>query len=192
MRRPVFHRSAPMSAVLAAFVLLLSGAGRPALADAKSDAQKAIQAVYNKINAATLRKDAKAVLSYYADNIVVNAGGQSLTKTQIRQLQAQMSAMPQIKPTKATSVIQKFSLQGGDTATCTVRNVAAVQMPAPAGSAQAGKPLVIASDGTAQDTWKKTGKGWLLVRSDVLSAKSTMNGKPLMPGGMGGGGARPH
>ena len=190
MHLPVSRRNARMSAVIVATAaLLLSGAAPAALADAPSEARKTIQATYNKINAATLRRDTKSALAYYADNFTATANGQTITKAQIQQLQAQMLAMPQIKPTKATSAIQKFTLKGG-TATCTVHNVSAVQMPAP-GGAQADKPMVIASESSAQDTWKKSGKGWLLARSNVLWAKSTMNGKPFIPGAPGGGGGRP-
>lgn len=42
-----------------------------------------------------------------------------------------------------------------------------------------GQASVIQADGTYQDLWVKTAKGWLKKRSASLSSKTTLNGKPV-------------
>lgn len=152
--------------------LLLAGA-RPASADATSDAQRAIQATYDKMNAALAAKNVNAALAYQArDFVATDLNGQKKTTAQLRADMLQV--MPAVQSLRSVSRIQQFSLQG-NTATVTVGETVRMTLVNPQNRQKAN----MMSNGVSRDTWVKQNGGWRLKRSQSLSSKSTVNGKPV-------------
>ncbi len=155
-------------------------------ADATQDARKAIQQAYDLGNAAMVRKDKAGVLKYYAPNwTAAGANGQTMTLAQFKSnLDGLLTRMYNVK---ATSKITKIRLKGNQ-AEVTVNDYmqASVQAsPRPqSGAGAPGKPTVmtVVLTDMGNDTWVKSGKGWLRLRSHVVSSHRTLNGKPF-PGG---------
>lgn len=171
-----------MIKVLARAVAVLSLwtlAVAPALADANTDAKKALQALYDKTDAATAKKDIKGLTAYLAPDFQVlsDKGGKAMN---LEQAKSQMGMVfKQVQSFKAKSVVQKVTLKGS-TATVTVKqNVTAAIM-----NPQTGKPSKLLMDVVAEDIWVKSGAGWKEKSSKSISTKQSLDGKSIAgPGG---------
>ncbi|HZO87155.1 MAG TPA: nuclear transport factor 2 family protein [Chthonomonadaceae bacterium] len=147
-----------------------------ATADATADARKAIQTAYNQANAAMARKDVNGGLAHFAPDFeAVTRNGKKIMLPQIRQQLQQITMMQSIR---AKSTIQKFRLKGNQ-AVVTVKEHADLTGVNP----QNKQKLTMSIDSVSEDTWVKSGKGWLQKRSKSLRETAKINGKPI-PGGM--------
>ncbi len=141
-------------------------------ADATSDARKAIQAQYDKENAAAARKDVRTMLSIMSPDFVAVTGGQQVTAPQMQQSLTQMFKLA--SNISGVTYIDKVALHG-KTAVVLVHDRSALTLTNPRNPNQKARLVVESRD---QDTWVRTAKGWLETRSKELSRKRTVNGKP--------------
>jgi hypothetical protein len=147
----------------------------PAMADTPAQARSAIQALYNKQNAAAAKKDVNGVLVNMAPDFqAVSKDGRKITAAQQRQALTQLFSMAQ--SIHATSAIQKFRLQG-NRATVTVKENGTFLVVNP--NAAAAKPARFTVEDVSEDTWVKKGNRWLNERSVTLAEKQLINGQPL-------------
>jgi ketosteroid isomerase-like protein len=165
----LLRRTLPIALALCALTILAPGTR----ADATSEARKAIQTLYNKQNAAAAKKDVEGVLANRTPDFeAIAVNGQKLTMDQVRQNIEQLLAVAQ--SIKATTAIKSFRLKGNN-ATVTTREHAEFVTTNP----QTSTPAKVVIDGTSQDTWIKSGKGWQIKRSKALTEKMTVNGKAV-------------
>jgi len=162
----------------AAAVLLISAASMPsmAVADATSDAKKAIQAAYDKADAAGARKDLEGSTVYYTPDFVYT--GEDGKSFQLAFIKAQMKRYFQAaKSVQSKSTITGLKLKG-NSATVTVHEVGHFVLANPQKPDQTRKLDVEAN---AEDLWVKTAKGWQVKKSKAISTKQWVDGKPFMP-----------
>jgi hypothetical protein len=156
---------------------ILAGA-QTARADATSDARKAIQAAYDKSNAAAAKKDLAGVLASHASDFTYT--DKSGKKQDLSAMKTQMGQVFQAsKEISGKSVIQSISLKGGS-ATVTVDETGSMVLVNPQNPDQTVKLEVEAK---SEDLWAKTGKGWRIKSSREISSKQLINGKPFVPPG---------
>jgi uncharacterized protein (TIGR02246 family) len=161
---------------LAAFVVVVAPPPAARAADATADAKKAIQAAYNKMNAALERKDvngAFSVLTPDAEQITLQ--GQRLSAAQMRQQMTQ--GLAQARSIRSRTTVQKVTLKGNQ-ALAVVRSQVSFVVTDP----QSGRDAKIAADEVSDDTWIKTAQGWRAKRSKTTRQKQTVNGQPVPPG----------
>ena len=158
-----------------AALLLLGVLALPsARADATGEARKAIQAAYDKMNAALARKDVKGAFTVLTPDVEqITLDGRKFDAAQMRQQMTQ--ALAAAKSVKSQTTVQKLTLKGGSTAQVLVRSRVAIVLTDP----QTNKPITFVGEETSQDTWIKTARGWLGKRSKTLSKKETVNGRPM-------------
>lgn len=144
-------------------------------ADPAADARKAIQQNYNAMNAAMVKKDVAAAISYMTpDFIQFDAKGQKHTIAQMRSGLQQM--VRQMKTLKATSAVSKVTVDAaGAKASANVHNTLTLTLPNP----NTGKDSTIVSTEDSIDAWVKTAKGWRLKQSKTLKTTQTLDGQPV-------------
>jgi hypothetical protein len=159
---------------------LLSVPALAASVDATQDAKKAIQQAYDLGNAAMVRRDSAGTLKYYAPHWTsVGANGQIMTLAQFKSTLDNM--LTKAHNVKATSQITKIRLRGNE-ADVTVNDYMQASLVRPPGSPSAGSApsvLTVVLTDTGNETWVKSGKGWLRLRSHIISGHRTLNGKPF-------------
>lgn len=162
-----------------ALVCLLPLSSTATLADATSDAKKAIQGIYDKVDAAAGKKDVKGVTSHLtSDYQSLSAKGVKLGDAAQLKTQVEM-VFKQVQSIKAKSQIQKFALKGS-TATVTVKQNGTIVVMNP----QTRKPSVVAVESVSEDIWVKSSGSWKEKSSKNTSSKQSMDGKPIAaPGG---------
>lgn len=142
-------------------------------ADAKTDAHKAIQALYDKQNRAFARKDAEGVTADLANDFsATSIKGSTLGRDYVRGSVAGLLA--NAKSAFSRTTIQRFRLDK-TRATATVRTHCAIDGTAPSSN----KVSQFVDDRTHRDIWIKTGSGWKIRRLRVLWSLTTFNGKPI-------------
>lgn len=146
--------------------LALPAAAKPA--PKVPPARAAIQAIYNKINAAAMEKNVDGVYDFDSDDYTfIDQKGHVREASEGRQELEQ--ALEVIDSLKAVSVIQSFA--GTDTeATVTVKE----HVTARVGNTTTGRALKIISDDVARDHWIKTDDGWRRNRTRILSGKNAL------------------
>jgi ketosteroid isomerase-like protein len=154
-------------------VALLALPALAARADSAADAKKAIQAQYNKCNAAAARKDSKGVTSVYTkDRVAVTSKG---VTSSVSDETAQMEQIFQA----ATSVAVSTTITGisvkGNTAIVNVKEHGKIVLLNPKTMANSN----MVEDAISIDTWVKTGGTWLEKKSVEKSVKATLDGKPV-------------
>jgi len=165
------HRTSVFAIAAAALLSLLTAPA--ARADTPSEARKAIQATYDKMNAAFSRKDVKSAFAYLTPDFEqITFEGQRVGAAPMRQQMTQ--ALAAAKSMRSQTTVQKLTLKGG-TAEVLVRSRVIIVLNDP----RTNKPLTVAGNETSQDTWIKTSRGWLAKRSKTLSKKETINGRPV-------------
>ena len=145
-----------------------------ARADTAAQARKAIQAAYDREDAAADRKDIKGVLANCAPDFqAIELDGSRSTLADARK--SMSMAFQQFKTVTAKTTIQKFTLQGNK-ATMTVKEYAQMTT-GPLGPKKQTHKLIVV--GTDQDTWVKHGNRWLKEITRTISRKQTLDGRPI-------------
>ena len=139
--------------ILTVLLLLLNPA--MLMADATSDAKKAIQKQLDAYLLAHEKRDVKGVLAVYSkDYVGVSAGG---TKREYPRVEQEMAmVMPMLRTFKEKISIEKISLKG-NLATITVREHAEFSVQNP----QSKKVVEVIVDEDNEEVWIKSGKVWL-------------------------------
>lgn len=131
-------------------------------------ARAAIQAIYNKINAAAMEKNVDGVYDFDSDDYTfIDKNGHVREASEGRQELEQ--ALEVINSLKAVSVIQSFA-GTDDEATVTVKE----HVTARVGNTTTGRALKVTSDDVARDHWIKTDDGWRRNRTRILSGKNAL------------------
>lgn len=142
-------------------------------ADPAGAARKAIQAQYDKANAAAARRDVDAVFAIQTpDYVHIDKQGRTHTAAEARQQFAQIVAAA--KTIKAVTRIQTFKLDKTG-ATVTIAERADIYLLNP----QTGKLSHLLITDMARDLWVKTANGWKQKRTKELSSSILMDGKPV-------------
>lgn len=143
--------------------LALPAASKPAPVPS---ARREIQAIYNKIDAAAMRKDVDGVYDFDSDDYtLIDSKGHVREPSEGRQEFEQ--ALEVVDSIKAASVIQSF-VGTGDEATVTVKE----HMVARVANNANGRAIRITAGDVARDHWVKTPDGWRRTRTRILSGKS--------------------
>ncbi len=143
-------------------------------ADATADARRAIQTAYDKMDAAAARKDAKAMLAYYASDFqFISAKGRK------RDLKFQQETLPRVlaaaQSMRGKTTVRKLTLKGREAkALVHSRGV----MTFINRNTQQISTLIVES--VSKEIWSKTGQRWLKKRVRNLSEKQTLDGR-LVP-----------
>lgn len=142
-------------------------------AETAATARKAIQAAYDKENAAIAKKDLAGAFAADAPDFM--AGDKQGHQAALRDLKPQMQTVFQNSTSlKATTLIQKFAFKGNQ-ATVTTRVHTVINLKAPKG----GKPSKATVDSVEEDLWAKNMGQWVRRISTVLSQTMTKDGKPF-------------
>ena len=141
------------------------------LADPTSDARKAIQAQYDRANAAAAKKDIKGNIAIFtSDRISVDEKGTTLTLAQYRKLNSALfSSAASIS---ASSTIENISAKG-DTATVRVKEHGKLVIINP----QTKQASTLVIDSVSDDIWVKRSGMWLQKRSVEKSANTVLDGQ---------------
>ena len=171
----------PFALMLAAVLSGAHAAPRATSNAATQQARKAIQATYNRVNAALAKKDLSvARATRTPDYVLITDKGQKRTAAQLRAQEQGILSLAQ--SITAKSDIQKITLNG-NTATVLVNENGAlvVQMPQQnyGGKPSPGQKNVIRVRHQAQDSWVKLNGRWRIKRSRYLTSRVTVNGKPI-------------
>ena len=142
-------------------------------ADSVAAARRAIQAIYDGQNAAAARRDVNGMLAHVSpDYVSFDTHGTRHTLDGERQAARTVFATA---PTyKGQTHIQTITLAG---------KVATVQIKEHKAMIVIHRPTrqfaIVAYDTVGVDTWVRGRQGWLLTRSQTLSAHGTFNGHPV-------------
>lgn len=146
-------------------------------ASAQGDAQvrKELESSYAKLTKAFKSKDVKTIFAMGTNDFSYVA--KNKTKMDRKSAEAMITGqMKMIQEVQTVSnVIKKLTVKG-DTAIAIVTGTVKGKMINPG---QQGKTLALVSIGDTKDTWIKTSKGWKLKSVEVLSDKTTLDGKPV-------------
>lgn len=144
-------------------------------ADTAATARKAIQAAYDKENAAVAKKNLEGAFSSVSSDFM--AGDKQGHQASLRSLKPQMQAVfDSATSLKAVTQIQKIVYKT-DQATVTAKNRTIINLKAPKGQ----KPSKAIVDSVEEDLWVKTGGKWVRRIATVLSQTMTKNGQPFVP-----------
>jgi uncharacterized protein (TIGR02246 family) len=139
---------------------------------ATTEARKAIQAAYNRRNAAMAKKDLKTVWSSMAKNYVsISKDGRRLSGAQLRAMMTPF--LMGIKSAKGTSTIRRVTLQGNAATVEVAENGTVVGV-----HPQSKQEVVTRTNSRSLDKWVKVNGRWLIVQSKTLSESMTVNSKP--------------
>ena len=142
-------------------------------AETAAQVKKAIQAQYDKGNAAVAKKDSKAlVATYTTDRISIDDKGVKHTVAEELQQMKQVFAMAQ--SLSGTTTIVSITVKGY-TAIVQVKESDKVVMANP----QTHATSTMVMDSVSDDTWVKNGATWLQKKSVAKSQKTTLDGKAI-------------
>jgi hypothetical protein len=145
-----------------------------ARADTVTQARKAIQAAYDREDAAVSRKDVPGILVNCAPNFqFITQNGMRGSLADARQGLTAQFQTPSSFVAKTT--LQKLTLQGNK-AVVTVKEY---QMRTVVPKAPHVHPHKIVTVSIDEDTWVKHGNRWLREISKNISQKQTLDGKPI-------------
>ena len=143
-------------------------------ADTAAQARQAIQAAYDREDAAVRRKDVQGVLVNCAPNFqFITQSGMRGSLADARQGLANQFQTPSSFAAKTT--IQKFTLQGNKA----VVTVQETQLRTVVPKAKHAHPHKIVTLSTDEDTWVKHGNRWLRELSKMIHQKQTLDGRPI-------------
>ncbi len=156
-----------IGAAMCAMVIGTVALSVSAVADGTAETKKAIQAQYDKMDAALAKKDLSGYVKFCSKDFVnIDEKGQKAgleaTKAQMKQIIDASTAF------KSNSAILKLTA-AGKSAIVRVKQHVACTINAP--GAPAPQKLVI--DAESEDTWNKTGSGWLIAKSKTISQNVT-------------------
>ena len=143
-----------------------------AFADASSDARKAITAIYQRQVTALEHKDSKGAFSHLApDYVHIDLKGHQTTAAAERTDADSLFSMA--KSIHATTTITAFSLKA-NLAQATVKVSGTIVLLNP----KTQKMVTLVDTTVSNDTWMKTKSSWHLKRTQDISEKATVDGKP--------------
>ena len=141
---------------------------QPAYAESKASLQPVIQASYNQINAAFIRKDVKGATAFFTpDYVSINKKGEKQNIQEFRSHYDNVLNRFNIKLTSNKATIKSISANGNGI------DVAIGQHTE--GTMIGGNKIVI--DQSSKDFWIKTAQGWRLKQSRILTSQTKFNGK---------------
>jgi ketosteroid isomerase-like protein len=151
----------------------LVASGEFVRADATSDARKAIQAAYDRSDAAAVRKDLAGVLASHApDYTWTDKHGK---KHALAELKAQMTQVFQLaKEIRGKTIVKSLSLKG-NSATVIAEETGSMNLVNPQ---KRDQEIKVEVEAKSEDVWTKTPKGWKVKSSKEISSKQLVNGKP--------------
>ena len=142
---------------------LMGGGLLAAQADPARAARAALQAIYQKQDAAYSRLDPDAALIDYApDYVDIDANGTRAGLAETRR--AQREAFADMTAFHAQTTIQSMTVVGDVATVHVMDNDVATET-----DASSPQPLHWTIYLTGVDTWKKTAQGWRLTRSQLVS-----------------------
>ncbi|HZT44309.1 MAG TPA: hypothetical protein VFA07_19240 [Chthonomonadaceae bacterium] len=145
-----------------------------ASADTVAQARTAIQAAYDREDAAVRRKDVKGTLANCAPDFqFIQSDGSRGSLADARQGMVALFQKPNSFVAKTT--IQKFTLQGNKA----IATVKEYQMRTVVPHAKHAHPHKIVTVTIIEDTWVKHGNRWLREISRAISQKQTLDGRPV-------------
>ena len=151
-------------AALLALCFVLPAGAKPSAP--VSTAQREIQAIYNKINAAAMQKDVDSVYAYDSDDYtLIDKKGHVHEPSEGRQEMEQ--GMEVLDSMTAITVIQSFTGTDAE-ATVTIKEHAVVRI----GNTTTGRAVKLTADDTAREHWVKTAEGWRRTRTRILSGRN--------------------
>lgn len=141
---------------------------QPAYAESKAALLPIIQANYNQINAAFIRKDVKGATAYFTpDYVSINKKGEKQNLEEFRSHYDNVLNRFNIKLTSNKATIKNISITSNGI------DVAIGQHTE--GTMIGGNKIVI--DQSSKDFWTKTAQGWRLRQSRILTSQTKFNGK---------------
>ena len=145
-----------------------------ARADAAPQARGAIQAAYDREDAAVRRKDVRGVLVNCAPNFqFITQNGTRGNLADARQGLVSQFQTPSSFVAKTT--IQKFTLQGNKAVVTVQEYQSRTVVP----KAKHAHPHKIVTIGIDEDTWVKHGNRWLREMSKMIRQKQTLDGRTI-------------
>jgi len=161
---------------LLAFVGVIALALGSAASAAESPAQvrKALQAMEDRANAASARKDVDAVLkTLTADFTTTDHKGRVMKRAQIEQQLRQV--FQTVESFKGVGVVGAVKLPKPGVATATVKTKGVLVSRDPS----TGKRVRLEMDAVSDDTWVRTKGQWLRRSSKTRSIRASRDGKPI-------------
>jgi ketosteroid isomerase-like protein len=136
---------------------------------ATTEARKAIQAAYNRRNAAMAKKDLKTVWSSMAKNYVsISKDGTRLSGAQLRAMMTPF--LMGVKSAKGTSTIRRITLQGNAATVEVAENGTVVGV-----HPQSKQEVVTRTKSRSLDKWVKVNGRWFIVQNKILWESMTVN-----------------
>jgi Domain of unknown function (DUF4440) len=166
----------PLLNVLALIALALAGTPPAARADDRT-ARRDLDAIYAKYVQAAKQKEKTALKQFIQQYTVADfqqkmPGGRMLNRAQVTAMLTEGPAAD-VRIVDEQLKIRQVTVKGNEAvATYTDQSTAVVADPQ-------GKSHRIVSTSTSRDTWVKKPGGWKMRLSEVLQAKSMMDGKPV-------------
>jgi ketosteroid isomerase-like protein len=155
--------------------------GGTAVADANSDAKKAIQSINDQAMTLILKQDYKSLAKLCTPDCKFTQSGQTMSLDQM--IAIMKPQMAQMKNVKMTSTVLTCSVNG-KTATCTNHDKSSASI-----MGADKKTHKMTSDGTSRSVYVKSGNTWLMKSNSTIVSKDMVDGKPFNPGSMMGGGS---
>jgi ketosteroid isomerase-like protein len=141
-------------------------------ADATTEARKAIQAAYDHMSAAVEKRELNGVTAFYTPDFEMTERGGTRNNLAASRRQIQFM-LGMLKTIKATQVIQTFTLKGNQAVVTEHTHMDGIML-----DPQTKRPHKFVGDNISQDIWIKGAKGWLQRRSQTLTERTTIDGKP--------------
>jgi hypothetical protein len=152
--------------------------GKPAIT--VSQAKKELQGLYDKVDAAAVRKDASGMAKFFdayaQPGFTAVREGKKLTLAEVKK--SIQESLPLMRDIQAHSTLLKVELRGKGEAVCTVKAFTSALVDNP----QTRKADRFIENSTSQDVWVKTPQGWRVKSMKTLSLTITRNGKPFSAG----------
>jgi hypothetical protein len=160
------------TSILASFALTFCAA-YSAGAENAAQVRKSIEAGYLKKDTSTNHKDLAGMMSVYAPGAkVVHPNGRVVTTGE---MQKQLTnILPTVKSVAEHEVVKDISLEGNRALVKSSKTSTTVTE-----EPSSHKEEKVVQNVSSEDTWIKIGNKWLLKEIRVLSAKATVNGKPM-------------
>lgn len=156
-------------------VLLCAGAGlqSPSHADATADARNAIQAVYDRQDAAARHNDVQGMMDALTNDF--NATGMNgITITRLESRRMMMAVFPALRKISSHTAIQWIDTRNKEATVITRSRTVTVA------DGSVAEELPVQADTVARALWVKTNAGWKIRRQHILSSIATVNGKPVL------------
>ena len=156
------------------FALALAAVALAVPALSRADTKSDIQKVYDKLSSSMLKGDLKGIMSTATPDFVMKEKTRTLTAKQaLAEMEMMFKSGLKIKAAKMK--VKSVTLKGNTAiVNSTGYTEAAMKM-------QDGKMHQMVQHSTSRDVLVKTPQGWKFKVAEMISDKSTMDGKPFDP-----------